>query len=123
MMAVLVKLMPLLLMAFVAIYCGVFFISGQLLPSLLGGIYAATGLMGRTFIAVIIFTFLGNLLVGYSYAHFSPALVTPASVVATIAVQIAMTVLILGIKPSPMLIPASLVVIAGCVWVNLLLQK
>jgi drug/metabolite transporter (DMT)-like permease len=60
---------------------------------------------------------------GYSYASFSPGLVTPVVFFATIIVQIAMTVLILGIKPSPMLLPAACVVIAGCVWVNLLLQK
>lgn len=123
MLPTIIKLLPLLLLAQGMIYGGVFFISGQLLPATLANIYTITTPFTRMLIALVLVFSIGNLLMGYAYEHWHAGLVTPLTVFATITVQIIFTVFILSIKPSLMLIPATGVVIIGCLWVNYILTQ
>ncbi len=119
----LVHIAALMLAAQSLILTGVFFISGQIFPGLLGGFYGKTSEISRTVMAsALIFPF-GNFLTGYAMSHFSPALVTPVMAASAILMQIAFTIAVIGYKPPLWIIPATLLTMAGCVWVSLLLSK
>lgn len=117
------KIAGLVLFTHCAFLSGVFFISGQLLPVWLSGIYAHSGIFSRTIAASIVFFPLGNFVLASAYKHFNPAWVTPLSLTASVLVTVIFTVMILNAKPPLWIVPAMLTVIAGCVWVSILLGK
>ncbi|TVQ84560.1 MAG: hypothetical protein EA357_02770 [Micavibrio sp.] len=116
------KLLPLILVAHAAILCGVFFTGGQLLPSVFSPFYEKTNEFSRLFMALLTVFALGNILVVKAYHWFDPALVTPVNVFSMVCGTVLMTVLVFQMKPPLLIIPATLVVAAGCVWVNILLR-
>ncbi len=122
MLAQFCKATPLIFFSYCLITTGVFFISGRLFPAQLGNVYAAVGTVGRTVIATMLFFPLANFMVGYAMGRFDPALVSPIMIAVTVLVQIVFTVFIMGAKPSLWIIPATLIVMAGCVWVSVLLD-
>lgn len=123
MLSPLLKILPLVFLAQALIIGSVFFISGRLLPHHLSPVYDAVGTVGRTVIASLFFFPLGNFVIGWTMGKFDPALVSPAIMAAVVVVQVAMTLLVTGQKPAPALWLATLVVMAGSVWVSLLLGQ
>ena len=119
----LVKITGLVFFTYVSIMSGVFFISGQLLPGWLSGLYAHSGSLSRTIAASVVFFPLGNFALAYAYNRFNPAWVAPMSLAASVLVTITFAALILNVRPPLWIIPATLMVMAGCVWVSHLLGK
>jgi hypothetical protein len=119
----LAKIAALSLLTYAFVFAGVFFISGQILPSYFGRVYAATSIWSRTLIASATFIMAANFLQGWALTRFSPALVSPVMIAAFALMLVAFTVGVTGAKPSWMIVPATLVVMGGCVWVSLLLGK
>lgn len=121
--AQLLRIIPLAAVAYVGVFTGVFFVSGQIFRGVLGHFYAATGLVSRTLIASVTFIMLGNFICGWLMARYSPALVAPVLIACYVALQVAFTVLVIGYRPSLWIVPATAVVMAGCVWVSVLLSR
>ena len=119
----LMKCAMVLLFTQVVFMTGTFFISGQLLPSLMLGFYAYSTPLIRTVIAALLIFPVGNFMFAYAYAHFNPAWVTPMSTTAFVLISISFTVLLLGTRLSFWIVPATLMVVAGCTWVSILLEK
>jgi hypothetical protein len=117
------KIIPLTVLMYLGIFTGMFFISGQIFRGWLAPVYAATGFFSRTVIASITLYAVGNYLGGYMMARFSPALVAPAMIAGYALMQVLFTMLVIGYRPSLWIIPATLVVMGGCVWVSLLLKS
>lgn len=105
------------------IVASIFFISGKIAPVALAGIYAQTSVLSRTVIASILTMPLANYIVSVAYHRYDPALVTPLNLTAIIIIQVIFTLIVLQVKPSPWLIPATLMIIAGALWVNRLLSN
>ncbi|MFH1158359.1 MAG: hypothetical protein V1721_05685 [Pseudomonadota bacterium] len=123
MMPELIKCAILVFLTQAVFMVSVFFVSGQMLPSLMSGFYAHTGMLSRTAIASVVFLPLGNFMFACAYALFSPAWVSPMAVTSFVLLSILFTVLLLGVRPSLWIVPATLTVIAGCIWVSILLEK
>ena len=117
-----IKLFPFIIMANMCIHTGVFFMSGQFLPEKLSFIYDKLSFYPRVAIASIFLIGIGNLIVAKCFINFSPALVTPMMIGVGIPIQIIMSFYILNIKFNYTLIPATLLVIIGCIWVNQVLS-
>lgn len=119
-----VKAMLVVVAAQVAIMMGIFFISAQLFPQALAGLYAAVpSAFWRTVMASIIIFPLGNWAMGYAYGHFNPAIVGPLMIGSMVVVNMAFTMAILGVRPSPAIIAAIGLLAAGGIWASLLLQQ
>ena len=119
----LIKCLMVLLFTQVVFLIGTFFISGQLLPSLMPSFYSHSTPLIRTVIAAIFIFPIGNFMFAYAYAHFNPAWVTPMSTTAFVLVSISFTALLLGARLSFWIVPATLTVIIGCFWVSILLGQ
>jgi hypothetical protein len=119
----LARIVPLALVTYAFVFTGVFFISGQVLPSLFARVYASTGIWTRAAVASLTFVGIGNFLSGWLYVRFSPSLVSPVMIAAYVLMLIVFTVGVTGVKPPWTIVPATLCVMAGCVWVSLLLGK
>lgn len=117
------KLLPISILAHAAILAGIFFTSGHLLPNVLAGIYTKTTELTRMLMSLPLFFFFGNFMVAKSYQWFDPGLVTPVNIFNMIILSVAMTVVFFGLKPHWTIIPATLTVAAGCIWVNLLIRQ
>lgn len=119
----LTKIIPVILLAQTLIFTGVFFISGQIFPATLGKFYTATGYFSRTMLASLSLFAAANFICGYAMSHFSPSLVSPVMIAGAALLQIVFTIVVIGYKPSLWIIPATLAVMASCIWVSLLLGK
>lgn len=106
------------------ILMGIFFISGQLMPTLLAPLYAAlSNAFLRTLAAAIIVFPIANFGLAYTYGHFNPAMVAPLTIALIVLTNIGFTMAILGVRPSAWIGLAVLCVIASCVWASVLLQQ
>ncbi len=105
------------------IICGVFFVSGLFMPQFLGGIYGATSATQRLVIGLLTAFVIGNFLMSFAYKVFPPHLTAPITMFSMVLLQIVFAVWIYKIQINPWLYPASLAVLASCVWVSLLLQN
>ena len=112
----------LMFLANAVVYGGVFFINGVLLPSWFAPLYAHTGVIIRTAICLVTFLLLGNILFTVGFAKFNPVLVAPLNIIAFVLVQIMIGVILSKSVPDPMLIPAMAVVVAGAMWVYVLIN-
>ena len=117
-----VKILPILLFAQLLVLCGVFFTSGHIFNGYLAGFYSKTSEFSRLCIALFTFFAVGNFIMSKAYLWFDASLVTPINIFSSIIMTILMTVLVFQIKPSLLLIPATLVVAVGCIWVSYLLS-
>lgn len=117
------KVFALIVSAQGIITCGVYFISGMFMPHIFGGLYAATGATARLVIALITAFSIGNVLMAYAFAHFSPALTAPLTIFSIVLMQIGFAVWIFKLHPSPWLLLATLAVALSCTWVSLLLNQ
>lgn len=105
------------------ITAGVYFIGGLLMPQLFGPLYAATTNTSRLFIALATAILLGNLIVGYAFANFSPALTAPLTIFTIVLMQIVFAIWVFNLHPSPWLLLAATAVAASCLWVSYLLNQ
>ena len=105
------------------IVSGVFFISAQFLPQVLASLYASTGMVTRTVMTAVTIFPLANFMMAYAFRHFGPSFAAPAMLASAVLVNIAFSALALQSKLSAQLFLATVVVMAGCVWVSLLLQQ
>lgn len=123
MLGQLIQIIPIVLFAQSVIMTGIFFISAQLLPSLLSPFYASVGMFGRAAIASVFIFSISNFINGYAFARFNPALASPVMIACFVLAQVVFTILVIGVKPSLWIIPAGLMVLVGCVWVSILLSR
>jgi hypothetical protein len=123
MLSHILKSLPIIFFAQALIMTGVFFISGKFFQAQLAGVYGALNPVTRTIIASIILFPVANYLTGYALEKFDPAIVSPTIIASVVLMQIGFTIAVANGKPSLWIIPATLCVMAGCVWVSVLLQK
>lgn len=117
------KAAPLIFFAQTLIIGAVFFISGRLLPQQLAPVYDALGTVGRTVLASLFLFPVANFAIGWCMGKFDPAIVSPTIMASIVVIQVVMTVLVTGHKTTPALWLATFVVMAGSVWVSLLLGR
>lgn len=123
MLVSLAKALGIFFLAQTVIFAGILFISGQLLPNALAAVYSQTNYAARLILSLISAFAAGNLLMAYGYGHFNPGIAAPVSIFCTVLVQIFAAVMILGVRPPWLLLPATLIVAGGCVWVIWLLTR
>jgi hypothetical protein len=112
------------LFAYFLVFAAVFFVSAQLLPQTLSGVYAhLPNSFWRAVVAGIVFLPFGNWVMSYAFGQYGPALVAPMLVIAMVLANMTYTLLVYNLKPSLWLIPALLSLCASGVWISLLLQK
>lgn len=103
---------------------GVFFTSGQLLPTALAPVYAALPATWMRVIAAGIFVFpICNWAVSYAFANYNPALVSPMMAAFAVMANVGFTILVIGVRPSLWMIPALALLTGAAVWVSLLLSQ
>lgn len=112
-----------MLFAQTVIFSGVFFLSGQLLPNMLGWFYGQYHVALRGIAALILFFAPANFIMSYCFQAFNPALVTPTGLFIAVVVQVIMTTLVVGGRFSLLMIPAAAVTIAGCLWLYSLMDQ
>ena len=105
------------------IICGVFFVSGLFMPQVFNNLYATTSPTQRLMVGLLTAFTIGNFLMALAYKVFPAHLTAPITMFSMVLLQIVFAVWIYKIEVNPWLYPASLLVLASCVWVSLLLQS
>jgi hypothetical protein len=104
------------------IMCGIYFISKQLLPDMLAGLYSNTGYLFRLTASALLFFTPANVMIAYAFGNFAAHLTAPMNMFAMVILQVAFAVTIFKLPVSPWLILATLATAGSCMWVSLLLQ-
>ncbi len=101
----------------------IFFSSGHIFPTYLEGFYAKTTDITRLIIVMFTSFALGNYIIVKMYSNFDPSLVTLMNIFCVVCSSIILTILVFNFKPSFMIVPATMLVALGAVWVSYLLQQ
>lgn len=105
------------------VMAAVYFTNGQLLPSMLSGIYAKTGFMARLVLALATALLAANLIIARAFSLYPPSLAAPISIFCVVLVQVFYAVLIFRLQAGLWLYIATLACAASCVWVSLLMNQ
>ncbi|MDD9900470.1 MAG: hypothetical protein OXT65_05790 [Alphaproteobacteria bacterium] len=107
----------------IAVVLGIGIISGQVLPSILGGFYAKTNEVSRTVITALSIFPIANFLTAYGYGHYNPAWIAPMILGTAVLANVAFAFFVMQGKLSFQLVLATMAVMVSCMWVSHLLQK
>jgi hypothetical protein len=105
------------------IMCGIYFMSRQLLPAALSGIYDSTGYLFRLTVSMIVFFTPANVMMAYAFGNFPAHLTAPMTMFAIVLLQVMFAVVIFKLPMTVWLGVATLTTAAACMWVSLLLQQ